>query len=118
MDSLRQNIIEDTKVTEYDLGNPSFTWDGNSYIFIPSITEFKRELDTGGFQIDKLLTATVRMFDFQDGDYTPIFPLGLPSPQQKIIYSIDGLTYRIVSIKRDPTNAYFRMTAHCDTKMF
>lgn len=116
--TLQEDIIGDLKGMEYELGQPTFQWNSSTYNFIPSITEFRRDLEVGGFQIDKLLTATVRKFDFEEDELIPLFPNGIPTSQQKIVYSIDGLTYRIDSIKIDPTNSYFRMIAHCDTKMF
>ena len=105
-------------VVESDLGNPMFTWQGNNYNFIPSISEFKRELDTGGFQIVKLLTATVRKFNLdEDCNFQPIFPNGYPTAQQIITYSLDGTSYRVETIKHDPTNSYFRLIAHSTTKV-
>jgi hypothetical protein len=116
--SLQHEIISDLQVMEHDLGFPTFTWNGGTYKFIPSITDFNRELETGGFALVKLMTATVRKFDInEDESLNPIFPGGYPQPQRSIIqYSIDGLFYRVESIKHDPTNAYFRLIAHSTTK--
>jgi len=114
---LRTEIITDLYEIESDLGNPTFTWQGNSYNFIPSISEFNRQLEFGGFQIVKLLTATVRKFNISDDDISPIFPNGTPTAQQIIGYSLDGTNYRIESVKHDPTNSYMRIIAHSTTKM-
>jgi len=114
--SLRNDIVTDLQTIEADLDNPTFEWQGNSYNFIPSITMFNRELELGGYQIVKLLTATVRLFDYSEGDYTAIFSNGMPSPQQIIYYPLDNSNYRIESIKIDPTNSYMRMICHSTTK--
>jgi hypothetical protein len=114
--SLRSEICEDLVITEEDLGLPSFTWLGNSYTFIPSITEFNRDLETGGFQLVRLLTATVRIFNYNDDTFEPLFPTGLPQPQQIINYTLDGTNYRVESVKLDPTNSYFRLVAHSTTR--
>ena len=113
--SLRSEIRTDLQVLENDLGNPSFLWQGNSYVFIPSITDFSRELETGGFKLVRLMTATVRTYTVDQDNFTPVFASGLPTAQQKITYNLDGTTYRIESVKLDPTNSYFRLTAHSTT---
>jgi len=115
--SLRSEIVTDLQVIESDLSNPTFTWSGSSYNFIPSISEFKRDLETGGFQIVKLLTATVRKYDVDEDDvFTGLFQSGYPTAQNIITYSLDGTNYRIESVKHDPTNSYFRIIAHSTTK--
>ena len=115
--SLRSTIVSDMQEIESDLGNPTFTWKANDYIFVPSISEFQRDLDNGGYQIVKLLTATVRKYNIDSNDiFQSIFPNGTPSPQDIINYSLDGTKYRIESIKHDPTNSYFRIIAHSTTK--
>lgn len=113
MSSRRIEILTDLVEAENDLGNPSFIWKNNSYLFIPSISEFNRNLETGGFQIVKLLTATVRKFTVDEsGNFIPIFAGGVfPTSQEKFIYSLDGSNYRIESIKHEVTNAFFRITA-------
>lgn len=113
--SLRQEIVEDLKTIENDLGNPTFSFQGSNYNFIPSISEFKRNLETGGFQLIRLITATVRMYDYCDETYTPLFNI-MPTAQNIIQYSLDGTSYRIESIKLDPTNSYFRLIGHSTVK--
>ena len=94
---------------EWQLGHPFFTWNDNSYWFVPSVAEFKRDLDTGGFVIVKMMTSTVRRFN-RDG--TNVFDsIALPTAQQKITYNVDNLEYRIESIRTDPSLSYFRMIA-------
>jgi hypothetical protein len=114
--SLRKDIVEDLQNIIDELGSPMFTWKGNSYNFIPSITEFNRQLETGGYQLVKLMTATVPAFTYCDENFTPLFSMGLPSPQQVITYALDGNNYRIESTKMDPTNSYFRIVCHSTTK--
>jgi len=112
----QQFVIEGLKDVETELNQPTFIWKNNIYNFIPSITEFNRQLETGGYQLVRLLTATVRLFDIEDDGLTPLFPNGLPQPQNIITYSLDNTNYRVESIKLDPTNSYFRMVAHSITK--
>lgn len=104
---------------ENDLGQPTFQWSGSTYNFIPSISEFQRDLDTGGFQIVKLLTATIRKYDWysEEPDSFPQLFITYPTAQNIITYSLDNTTYRIESIKHDPTNSYMRIVAHSTTKM-
>lgn len=111
--SLQHDILRDLQVIEHDLGEPTFTMNGTAYNFIPSTTDFSRENEKGGFEIVKLMTATVRLYDIDfEGNLFPLFA-SLPSPQFTIIkYNVDGLSYRVESIKRDPTNSYFRLVAH------
>ena len=121
METLQQNIVRDLKDIEDEMGSPSFQWQGSTYNFIPSITEVKRDLDNGGFVIDLLMSSTVRSFDIQcddDGEeiLVPTFLNGYPSSQQKIVYTLDGNTYRIQLIKMDPTNSYFRMIGVCPNR--
>lgn len=88
----------------------SITWpavSGSSYPCIASITSFTRELDTGGFRKVQLLSATLRRLNC---DGTVQFP-SLPTAQETILYSVDGLLYRITSVKLDPTSSHFRLIA-------
>ena len=105
--ALRNQIIDDLLVMEDELNNPSFHWNGDNYGFIPSISEFDRELETGGFSTNQMLTATVRKLD---SSYNSIFA-PYPTAQDKIIYNMDGSEFRIESIKHDATGAYFRLVA-------
>lgn len=109
MGTLRTEIIGDLIKIEQDLGTPTFTWNGNTYNLIPSISEFTRELDTGGYKYEKMLTATVRKYNTS---LVTLFSGSVyPTAQQKIVYN-DGNTgtaFRIESIKHDPTNSYMRM---------
>jgi hypothetical protein len=117
MNSLRTTKLEGLKFMESRLDNPTFTWNGGTYYFIPSITDFNRELEKGGFSLVRLMTATVRKFDIDsDGDILPLFNNGYPQPQNKITYTLDGITYKVESVKHDPNNTYFRMIAHSITK--
>lgn len=105
--SLRNDMIADLITIESDLGNPTFTWNNTTYNFIPSVTEYTKQLETGGFGVDKMLTATVRKLSANLSNVFSTYPL----PEQLIIYSIDGLRYRILTIRHDPTGAYFRLIA-------
>jgi len=109
---LQRFITESNLEIEKHMGNPTFTWNGNTYTCIPSVAEFKRDLETGGFSIVKLLTATVRRLNCSG---LAVFT-ALPTAQQKITYSIDGLQYRIESIHTDPSGSYFRMIAEGTSK--
>ena len=113
---LQYNITKDLISIEYQMGSPTFTWESNSYPFVPSVTEFKRDLDTGGFILIKLMSSTVRLNNLVNHKLEPIFISSTPTAQQKITYSVDGLEYRIESIKFDPTKSYFRMIAEGTAK--
>jgi len=110
--SLLTEIVADLVTIESDLGSPVFTYSSSNYNFIPSISEFKRELDTGGYKIIKLLTATVRKLDTSGNNIFTVYP----TAQQTFVYSMDSTKYRIESVKHDPTGAYFRMIATSDTR--
>lgn len=114
--SLKTEIIADLVKIENDLGNPVFTWNGQTYPLIPSISDFQRALDTGGYKNDKMLTATIRKYNT---DGSNVFSGSIyPTSQQKLIY-IDGndggTAYRIEHIKHDPTGAYMRVIAVTST---
>jgi len=64
-------------------------------------------LESGGFTSVQMLTATVRRYN---SDGSLLFNY-LPEPQQKITYNGDGKTYRIESVRIDPSNSYFRIVA-------
>jgi hypothetical protein len=104
----QREIIGGLMEGESLLGYPAFTWtDGNQYICIPSISEFERELETGGFYTAQMLTMTVRILDEY---FNPIFPNGiLPDTQQRITYQ--GKPYRIIITKPHPTGCYMRIIA-------
>lgn len=105
--SLRDEISADLIIIESELGSPTFTWKGGTYNFIPSISEFDRELETGGYSTNQLLAATVRKLNSSGSAiFNPY-----PSPQEIITYNMDGSSFRIESIKHDPTGAFFRMIA-------
>ena len=116
--SLRTDKLEDLQEILSDMEYPYFTWNNQEYYFIASTTDFNRSLDTGGFNIVKLMTATVPMYDYYNGEVISLFPNGIPTSQKDIItYSIDGLSYRIESIKLDPLNTSFRLVAHSTIKL-
>jgi len=111
LNEYQQIKVEDLSLIECQMGNPTFTWNSNTYNFIPSMTTYARQLETGGFQLEQGIKATVRTVN-TDGSY--VFPLNvLPQPQQKITYSIDGKQYRIDTVEADPVNVSFRMTGVC-----
>ena len=90
-----------------DLNTPSIIWNGNSYACIASVSEFRRDLDDGGFVMNKMLTMSIPL---EDGNGNLTFSGGiLPSPQEKITYQ--GNTFRIESKHITPTGAYVRYIA-------
>jgi hypothetical protein len=93
---------------EEQLNHPTFIWQSNTYNFIPSITEYKLQLDTGGFSIRRLLTATVRLYQLNG---TAIFT-SIPQPQQIITYTLDNNNYRIETVKQSADGATLRIVAH------
>lgn len=97
MPTLHEEIIDAIGQMEADLGSPTFTWQGNSYNCIPSVSTLRRDLETGGFQVYKLLTMTVARYDASGN---AIFPNdALPQPQQTLTF--ENLQYRIETVKHD-----------------
>lgn len=109
LNHIQRFITESNLKIESDMANPTFTWNGTTYPFISSVASFERELESGGFAQVQMMTATVRRFNI---DGSAVFTT-LPQAQQKIVYSVDGRTYRIISVRQDPTQSYFRITAEC-----
>lgn len=105
MGTLVQEITSGLEFEETDLGNPVFTFANTEYACIPSVNEMARDLDTGGFTIDKMLTAIVRLLD----DSGNTLYDRLPTAQEVITYH--GERFRIINIKTHPTQAYIRITA-------
>jgi hypothetical protein len=103
--TLQQDMVNGIIFQESDLGNPVFTLDGNDYGCVPSVNEFKRTLESGGFVIDKMLTMVVRLLD---SSYNDVFTT-LPTPQKIVTYRSEQ--FRIESIKTHPTGAYMRIIA-------
>lgn len=104
--TLAQEIVDGLTEMETDLGSGAvFTFLGQDYACVPSVNEFKRVLDTGGFVIDKLLTLSVQL---QDANGNDVFPT-LPVAQQIVTYN--GENFRIENTKKHPTGAYVRIIA-------
>jgi hypothetical protein len=110
--AIKNDITNDLLTIESELGSPFFTWKTNNYYFTPSIAEFRRELETGGYSVEKLLTATVRKLNASGSSVFTSYP----TAQDLIIYNVDSETYRIQSVKHDPTGAYFRLIAVSNTR--
>ena len=110
--TLQEEMVSGIMFQETDLGTPTFTLNGTEYNCVPSVNEFKRELESGGFVIDKMLTMVVRLLD-EDGN--DVFTT-LPTPQQIVTYRNEQ--FRIESIHTHPTGAYLRIIAMGITKGF
>ena len=110
MATLQQEIVSGIEFQENDLANPVFTWQTVDYACVPSVNEFKRTLESGGFVIDKMLTMVVRLLDDSGND---IFTT-LPTPQQIVTYRNES--FRIESTHTHPTGAYLRIIAMGVTK--
>ena len=105
LSSIQSETINGLLYIESDLGNNTITWNGNSYIITPSVNQFERKLETGGFILQKALNCTVRKYN---ANGTSVFSGDiLPSPQQKIVYN--GTTFRIIQTISAPTNTHFRL---------
>jgi hypothetical protein len=109
MTPLQHEMVDGMAFQEQDLGTPTFTWNGMTYNLIPSVSLFNRQLEQGGFETVRLMTAVVRMMNY---DGSSIFT-NIPQPQQKITYNIDSNLYRIEIINLHPTKTYFEMKAVC-----
>ena len=105
-------MIEDIASIISDFGDTTFTWNGNVYPCIASITEFQRDLGDGGFALEKMVNLVVPL----EGDCDVLtFPGNiLPDAQQLITFQ--GLQYRIITKKIHPTTAYVRYVARSDTR--
>ncbi len=104
--TLAEEMVDGLTEMETDLGEGAFfTFNGVDYPCVPSVNEFKRVLDTGGFVIDKLLTISVQL---QDENGSDVFTV-LPVAQQIITYN--GENFRIESTKKHPTAAVLRIMA-------
>lgn len=100
-------MVADIMVVENDLSNPVFYWGAQEYPCVPSVNEETRELDEGGFVMDKVLSMVVRL---EDTDGNLVFDNNLvPTPQEKVTYN--GEAFRIITTKRHPTGAYMRIMA-------
>ncbi len=105
MGTLAQEITSGLIFEENDLTNPVFTLGSTDYACIPSVNEMARDLDVGGFVIDKMLTAVVRLLD-ESGNtlYDHI-------PQSQEVLTYNGEQFRIINVKTHPTQTYVRITA-------
>ena len=105
--AMQQDMVTDLLEMESDLGSPTFFWGATEYPCSPSISEVTRDLDTGGFTIDKVLSMTVRL---QDADGNSVFDNDLlPQAQQLITYNTEQ--FRIVTVKVHPTKSSIRIMA-------
>lgn len=112
MDSLFQYMLAGNNFLNKNFGYPTFTWNGNSYPCIASVTTFNRELGEGGFSLGQLITMTVNRYNVSS--YLPIFPNDIIPDSQQII-NYNGYNYRIESVILDPvfdTNLNGQQTAH------
>lgn len=103
--TLKSEIISGLMFEEADLENPVFTLGSTDYLCIPSVNEMARDLETGGFNIDKMLTAIVRLMDTSGNAlYDHI-------PQAQEVLTYNGEKFRIINTKTHPTQTYLRITA-------
>lgn len=110
MNALAEYIVGGLDFGEVAFGSPVFTFQGNDYVCIPSITMDKRELESGGFSTVKMLTLSTQAVDMGGNDiFTSI-------PQSQQIISYLGDNYRIESVKRDPNLSYIRIIAYNTTQ--
>ncbi len=104
--TLAEEIVVGLEEMETDLGEGAvFTFNGTEYQGVPSVNEYKRDLDAGGFVIEKMLTISTQLKD-EDGDN--IFDV-IPVAQQFIQYN--GENFRILNTKKHATGAVLRITA-------
>lgn len=113
---LQREIVEDLLYMERDTGPPTLTLTFNgttaAYPAVASITSFKREIDTGGYRKVQLLSATLRILNWDGSVQFPV----LPQAQQLVTCSVDGLAYRIEEVKVDPTGSRLRLIAEGPAK--
>jgi hypothetical protein len=95
--TLKQTIEQDLHVIENDLGEQSFTWDGNDYVCIPAgSSQESALLSLGGFGGDTDSVVMVRKSLFADGVY----------PEKENIITMDGIAYEIDRISDDVTHTF------------
>ena len=108
--SLKDFITKGLEFGITDLENPVFTFNGTDYACVPSVNTFKRELASGGFATETLLSMTVPLVDDSDNSLFTV----LPTAQQIVTYN--GVQYRIQSVNKHPTGAYLRLIATSITR--
>jgi hypothetical protein len=110
--ALRDTITKDILSIEADLENPTFAWDGETYLCVPSSTEAVNTLDKGGFSVDRILNLTVRKLN---DDGSPVFADGIyPKSKEKVTFN--DVTYRILTVKHDPTGAILHLMCYSALK--
>ncbi len=110
MNALQEFVNGGLVQTVERLGTPVFTWKSADYSCVPSVNDFNRQLETGGFSTGRMLTMTVPLLDDNGGD---IFAT-LPQPQDLVTYNDEQ--YRIETTKKHPTGVYMRIVAMSTTR--
>lgn len=106
MASLKDEIIADLAEIEDEFDNLTFTYNGNEYDCIASVSTYNKTLDIGGFRLVRQLNMTVRLLDTYGSN---IFTNTIPQPQEKITFQ--DTNYRIQHVHTHPTGAYIRILA-------
>ncbi len=101
MSALGETITADVQAIAADMGNPSFSWNDESYECLAGAVADTLVLGDGGLEQQADLALNVRKELFTDAI--------LPRPQQKIIYALDGRTYRIATVNLDPLGVLVRL---------
>lgn len=110
MTSLQDYIVKGIGQTNTRLGSPVFTFKGTEYACVPSVSDFERQLETGGFSTGRLLTMTVPILDENENN---IFTVQ-PSSQDIVTYNAEN--YRVSTVKTHPTGTYIRVIAVSTTR--
>lgn len=88
------------------LANPTFTFNGEDYLCIPSSNGAVATLEDGGFSVDADLVLSTPVALFTDGTF--------PVSQQTITYR--EKTYRIITVREDASAAIIRLFCADDSK--
>jgi hypothetical protein len=106
----QQFVINGLLFIESQIPN-TFVYNTVSYNCIASISDFARELEVGGFILDKMLTLTVRLYD---GNGNNVFLSTQLKSKEKISYN--NSIYRISTIKTDATGTHLILVCYSTDK--
>ncbi len=91
--------------------NQTFTWEGNDYPCVGSVSEVTKVLEDGGYSVDRFGSFKVRL---QDTDGNDIFDPSIPEPQDTLTFQ--GEEFRILSVKSHPLGNEIRIMGESTNK--
>ncbi len=97
--TLQETMQIDLDIIRKDMGNNTFTYNGETYFCIPSSMGEGKTLEMGGFEVEAEKVLTINRTAFTDGIY--------PQPLEKITYN--NHDYRIAKIVNNGNSAFLRL---------